>query len=333
VLLVAALARLLWPERRWLAPAAAGFVALSPVLTRTASMFNPEPTDLFVSTLSLYLAARMLMRRDYRLRSALGLGLALGVGEMVRQFSLWTLAVVVLAFLAAVAFRMTDRRMLAGALAATLAVCAVIALPWYVYRAVHYGNAIFDRPHSAKPLWDRRPARFYVDPALPDLFARPYRPHMANLALPVTYADMWGDWYGVFAWSRATERAPSHARNAWLVWQNVLGLVPTALAVGGWLVLLVRTLRRRDSPRLLISLLPLAGLAGYLFFTVSYPTPDGDVLKPTYMLTTLGAWALCFGWAATELGARRPRLVVGVLGVLALLDLPFVVYRGAVGFF
>ena len=57
--------------------------------------------------------------------------------------------------------------------------------------------------------------------------------------------------------------------------------------------------RRRDPARLLVSLLPLAGLAGYLYFTVSYPTPDGDVLKPTYMLTTLGAWALCFGYAAT----------------------------------
>ena len=34
VLLVAGLARLLWPERRWLPVAASGFVALSPVLTR-----------------------------------------------------------------------------------------------------------------------------------------------------------------------------------------------------------------------------------------------------------------------------------------------------------
>jgi len=50
------------------------------------------------------------------------------------------------------------------------------------------------------------------------------------------------------------------------------------------------------------------------------------------MLTTLGAWALCFAWLATTLGERRPRLVFGALAVLALLDLPFVVYKGAVGF-
>jgi hypothetical protein len=332
LLLVVALARLLWPERRWLAPAAAGYVALSPVLTRTGSMFNPEPTDLFVSMLALYLAARMLVQRRYTWRAALALGVALGCGEMVRQFSLWTLAVVVLAFAAALWARTAERRAVAASLAITLAACAAIALPWYVYRAIHYGNPVFDRPHSAKPLLERRPASFYVGTGLPDLFTRPYRPHMVNLAWPETYADMWGDWYGVFAWSKAAHAKPSAPRNAWLVVQNVVGLVPTALALVGWLLLLARSLRRRDPPGLLVGLLPLAGIAGYLYFTVSYPTPDGDVLKPTYMLTTLGAWALCFGWAATKLGERSPRLLVGSLGLLALLDLPFVLYKGAVGF-
>jgi hypothetical protein len=332
LLLVVALARLLWPERRWLAPAAAGYVALSPVLTRTGSMFNPEPTDLFVSMLCVYLAARIFVRRRFTWRAALGLGVALGAGEMVRQFSLWTLAVVVLVFAAGFWWRSADRRALLVSLSIALAACAAIALPWYVYRAVHYGNPVFDRPQSTKPLWDRRPARFYVDPGLPDVFTRPYRPHFVNLALPETYSDVWGDWYGVFAWSSAAHAKPSPSRNAWLVVQNVVGLVPTALALVGWFVLLVGSLRRRDASRLLLGLLPLAGLAGYLYFTVSFPTIDGDVLKPTYMLTTLGAWALCFGWAATKLAERSPRLVAGTLALLALVVLPFVVYKGAVGF-
>jgi hypothetical protein len=333
LLLVAALARLLWPERRWLAPTAVGFVAVSPVLTRTASMFNPETTDLFVSMLCLYLAARMLVRHRHTWRAALGLGVALGCGEMVRQFALWTLAVVVLAFATAVLARDGERRAVASSLAIALLACAAIALPWYVYRAVHYGNPVFDRPQSTKPLWDRRPASFYVGTSLPDLFTAPYRPHMVNRAVPQTYADVWGDWYGVFAWSGATRASPSPPRNAWLIVQNVVGLVPTVLAIAGWLVLLARSLWRRRASRLLVGLLPLAGIAGYLYFTVSFPTPDGDVLKPTYMLTTLGAWGLCFAWAATTLAERRPRLVVGTLAVLAVVDLPFVLYKGALGFF
>jgi 4-amino-4-deoxy-L-arabinose transferase-like glycosyltransferase len=273
-----------------------------------------------------------LVGRRYGAAAAIGLGVALGAGEMVRQFSLWTLAVVVLAFLAALVWQRDDRGRLLRSLGLALAACVVVAGPWYGYRAANYANAIFDRPQVDKPLWERRPARFYVDPGLPDLFSRPYRQHMANLAVPETYTDTWGDWYGVFAWRRA-DGAPGPATRGWLVAQNVVGLVPTLLAVAAWLVLLGRSVRRREPPRLLVALLPLAGIAGYLYFTVSYPVSDGDVLKPTYMLSTLGAWALCFGLAADRAAARRPRLVAIGLGVLAAADLPFLLYKGAVGWF
>ncbi len=331
VLLVVALARLLWPARPWVAAAAAGYVALSPVLTRTASMFHPEPTDLFVSALCAYLAARMLVRRRYGTGAALGLGAALGAAEMVRQFALYTLAAVVGAWLVALWARGDERRPLLRALAVALAACALVAGPWYGYRVVHYANPVFDRPHSSKPLFDRRPARFYTSSGLPDVFTGPYRPHLVNRAWPETYSDLWGDWYGVFAWSHRSEGTPSPARNGWLVAQNVLGLVPTALALGGWLVLLFSGLRRRAPSRLLLGLAPLAGLAGYFYFAIAYPTPDGDVLKPAFMLSTLWAWALCFAWAAERLAARAPRPAAVALVAVALLDLPFVVYKGAVG--
>ncbi len=332
VLLVAALGRLLWPSRRWLPVAAAAFVALLPVQTRTAAMFHPEPTDLFFSVLGAYLAARILAGRRYGTWPAVWLGVALGAGEMVRQFGLYTLAVVVIAWCVAVWARPAERRALLRSLAIALAAVVVIASPWYAYRTIHYANPIFDRQHSSTPFFHRRPASFYLSPGLPDLFTQPYRPNMRNLVWPQTYADIWGDWYGVFNWSYASGRRPSTAHRSWLVAQNVIGVVPTVLALVGWLALLVVSLRRRDSPRLIVALMPLAGLAGYLYFAIGYPTPDGDVIKPTFMLSTLWAWALCFAWAAVRLGARWPRLVTGVLVALALLDLPFVVYKGGVGF-
>jgi Dolichyl-phosphate-mannose-protein mannosyltransferase len=333
VLLVAALARVLWPSRRWLPVAGAGFVALSPVLARTAAMFNPEPTDLFVSALCAYLAARILAGRRYRATSALGLGAALGAAQMVRQFALYTLAVVALAWLAALWQRNDERRALLRSALVSLAAVVVIAAPWYVYRAVHYANPIFDRPHSSTAFFDRRPASFYLGSGLPLVFTQPYRPHFKNRVWPETYADVWGDWYGVFAWSIESGSKPSAAQNAWLVAQNAVGVVPTVLALGGWLVLLAIGLRRRDALGLLVALLPLAGLAGYFYFAIGYPTPDGDVIKPAFMLSTLWAWALCFAWAATWAARRAPRALVGTLLGLAVLDLPFVVYKGALGFF
>jgi hypothetical protein len=108
----------------------------------------------------------------------------------------------------------------------------------------------------------------------------------------------------------------------------LFGIVPTALALVGWLMLLVRSVRRLEGAFLLPALLPLAGLAGYLYFTIGWPTHDGDVLKPTYMLTTMPAWALCFGFAVDRLGRSRLLLVA-----LAVLLLPFAVYKGSVGWF
>src|SRR5207253_2925438 len=145
---------------------------------------------------------------------------------------------------------------------------------------------------------------------------------------PQTYADLWGDWYGVFAWNRAAAPAPARAAHSWLTAQMLFGIVPTALALLGWLALLARSLRRLDGAFLLPALLPLAGLAGYLYFTIGWPTRDGDVLKPTNMLTTMPAWALCFGWAFERLGRSR-----WALAAVALAALPFAPYKGPLGLF
>lgn len=329
VLLVAALARLLWPERRWLAPGAAAFVAFSPVFVRTSAMFHPEPADLFVSVLCAYLAARMLVHRQYGWRTALALGAALGAAQMVRQFELYTLAVVGLAWLVALWRRGDERATLARSGAIALAACVVVAAPWYGYRAANYSNALFDRPHPSKPFFERRPARFYVGLAPRSVFTKPYRPNFENLAWPETYTDIWGDWYGVFDWSLHRRAKPSQAHTDWLVAQNAIGIVPTAIAIVGWLALLVTGLRRRSPLELLVALMPLAALAGYFYFAIGYPTPDGDVLKPTFMLAALWAWALCFAWGAS----RLPRRAILVLVALAVLDLPFLIYTGASGFF
>jgi 4-amino-4-deoxy-L-arabinose transferase-like glycosyltransferase len=333
LLLVAALARLLWPRRPWAAPAAAGFAALSPVLTRTAAMFHPEPLDLLLATLSAYLAVRMLERRSYGWRAALGLGVALGLAQMTRQFALYTLAAVAIAWAVAAWRRTDERRALLRAGAVALAAVVAIAGPWYGWRQQQGGNALFNRPTEKTSFWQRRPASFYLGTGLPTVFERPYRPNFENRAWPQTYTDLWGDWFGYFAWDRGAAPAPPAATTDWLVAQNAIGIVPTLLAIGGWLVLLAAAVRRRAGTLLLVGLVPLAGLAGYLYFAIAYPTPDGDVLKPTFMLSTLWGWALCFGWAAAEAGRRRPRLTALVLGALALADLPFVVYRGALGLF
>jgi Dolichyl-phosphate-mannose-protein mannosyltransferase len=322
VLVVWRLARDVVPSRERVAVGAAAFVALVPVDVRSAAMFQPGMAALFFCTLALWLSVRTLADRRY----AIALGAALGVAQLVLAASLLTVVAVAAALTLGRRWR---------ALAVTITLAVVIPLPWYVHQQTTYsGLAPFPRPPTPqarsggtetgkpKPIYSRRPARFYVDPGIPDVVTHPYRPHFLNLLLPTTYAELWGDWEGHWAWRGVG--SPSKDDRRTLQLQSVVGLLPTVLAVFGWLALLAASLR--SPPRLAVALLPGLGLLGYLYFTVGYPTSDGDVLKAWYMLTTAGAWALAFGFALDRLRSPTVYLVVGLLALGAVAELPFLVY-------
>jgi hypothetical protein len=327
VLLTWRIARDLWPARPRIAIASAAFVALLPRTVEMEAMFQPATMALFLCTLALWFCIRTFDDRRY----AVALGAALGFAQLVLAASLWLVAAVCVAFLVARRWR---------ALVVTLALAVAIPLPWYVHEQLTYaGLAPFPRPATPqartgnvesgkpKPIYDRRPARFYVDPGLPDVITQPYRPHFTNLAWPTTYSELWGDYWGHWNWNPgngSNPPPPPAGAKAELRIQSLVGLVPTVLAVVGWLVLL-RSGRRRPV-RLALGLLPLFGLLGYLYFVVAYPTPDGDVLKASYMLVTAAAWAVGFGYALDRLRGRALVVVTVLLAVSALAELPFLVY-------
>ncbi|MFL5944395.1 MAG: glycosyltransferase family 39 protein [Gaiellaceae bacterium] len=295
------LARELFPARAWAQLGALAFFCFLPVVLRLGAMFHPEPLSMLLTAVALLLATRMLRGRDYRWQLAAVAGVALGFGQLVRAFSLWTFAAVVIAFAAARAWR---------PLVVIVLAAGVVAAPWYVRQTIKYGDPVFDRPTRHEAIWERRPARFYVGLGLPHVFTEPIRPHFVNEAIPTTYSEVWGDYFGVWRGDREL--------------QSFLGLLPTLLAVGGWLLFLGRSLRA--PPRLAVALLPGLGLLGYLYFTMSYPTHDGDVLKASYMLTTAPAWALAFGYALDRLPGRLRLAAAVVLAASALAALPFLLY-------
>src|SRR5215210_1464765 len=92
------LVRELFPRRPWLQAGALGYFCVLPVALRSAAMFHPEPLSMLLSTIALLLAARMFVRRTFRPLAAVVLGSVLGAGQLVRAFSLWTFAAVMLAF-------------------------------------------------------------------------------------------------------------------------------------------------------------------------------------------------------------------------------------------
>jgi hypothetical protein len=328
------LARELFPRRPWLQLGALGYFCLLPVAFRLGAMFHPEPLSMLLSTLALLLAARMFVRREFRPLPAVALGAVLGAGQLVRAFSLWTFAAVVLAFGAALLFHFADRRTLLRTFGVVFVACAIVASPWYIRQAIRYGNPVFDVPTENKPLWERRPASFYFGLGLPEVFTEPIRPNYVNEALPTTYSDLWGDYFGVFGWDSGRNLVTPHQKYE-LRQQSYLGLLPTLLAVAGWIALVVVAIRRRAPALVPVALLPGLGILGYLYFTVSYPTPDGDVLKASYMLTTAPAWAIAFGAAFDWIAVRglfvRIALLIFLVGS-AVLSIPYLVYGRPLGF-
>jgi hypothetical protein len=224
-------------------------------------------------------------------------GLALGGALLVRDFNLWLVPVL----LAGSAARRAAKQAVV-----TLAVALMVAGPWYVRQTVKFSNPVaFNRTAPDEAIWRRRPASFYTGVGLPRSITDPIRPSYTNRFLPTLYTDLWGDYFGYFAWTSTASGSSSTPLDSQgrheLEAQSALGLAPTLLAIGGVLALLGSTLRRLEPGLLMVALLPPVGLLGFLAFPVAYPSGDGDVIKAGYALTTLPG-----GAARVRLCAQSP---------------------------
>jgi hypothetical protein len=331
--LLLVLARMLFPRRPVVWVAALGFFAFLPVVAKTAAMFHPETLNMLTSTAALTLATWMLLRSRFELRWLALLGVALGAGQLVRSSSLFTFLSVAIAFVAVLASRRFRRRLPLKRIALAFAAIILITAPWYARQAIKYrdqpaliGPDII--PRLFHPTYQgKRPPFFGI--ATQDILNRPIRPYYTNEALSETYTEIWGDWNGNFAWS-------SYSAGPWpkaltvLQDQSKIGLIPTLLSIAGWLglVALVAARRVRRIPFLPVVLLPLIGLVGYLLRGYVVTTPDGDLFKASYILTTAPVWALTFGLAFSWL--TRWRLFVLALALVlvgcGVLELRFMLY-------
>ena len=328
------LARTLWPRRRALHLLAGGFFLFMPLIPKTAAMFHPALLGTFLSALALLLAARMLEHRRFDVRSSVVLLAVLLGGLFTLSAGIWTYAAVVGGILAAGLGRHSTWRQLRVPLVVLVGIAVAAAIPWYAYQASERGTPFFSGgTNSTEPFLERRPAAFYTDTGLPEVFSRPIRPAFTNLLLPTAYTETWGDYFGIWAW--AAETPPDARALRELRQQSWLGLLPTALGIAGWLALLYAAGRAMAGRRLRqaglvpVALLPGIAVIGFLYYAIGHFSVDGDLLKGTYMITATPAWAIAFAYAADRV-RRLP--VVGLPAVLilagsALLSLPFLVYH------
>jgi hypothetical protein len=220
-----------------------------------------------------------------------------------------------------------------NAILAVLAVTAMVAVPWVARQAANDVPVLGNLPPLTAP-WDARPVAFFTDLGLPDSVTQPYRPLFANLMIPTVYSDLWGDYFGNFAWNSSVDDSPPGGLAAEVTAQNWIGLLPTALAIAGLAVLAALATKRAGNGPALVLLVGLAllALAGFLYYAGNAVTPDGDTIKAIFVLTATPAWAAGFGFAVDRLAQGRARMPILVaLGLLAFANVRFLVAGSPLG--
>ena len=330
------LARVVAPERPWVWAASVGFFAFLPVVSKTEAMLHPENLSMLCAAAAVASLTHMYVSHRFRTRLFVVFGLAIGVGLATRLSTVF----IVLALLAGTAIAVRDPAIRAlfpwkkvGVLVGAI---VLLATPWVAYRGIvqHSGplnstSQLFKAAlHPERHLLaDRGTSHTQFFHFSPQVFTTPWRSNFKNQAASETYVDIWGDWFASFAWSPYSGK-PLPAAQRILKDQSYIGVVPTLLALAGWLGLLYVALRRKRALAPL-ALVPLFAVGGYLYRSYVALSHDGDVLKAVYAVNTAPVWALCFGLATAWLASRSSLARYGMVVLFvafAILELRFTMY-------
>ena len=333
VVLAGLMARELFPRSRGIQVGALAVAALTPVLTRTAVMYHPEPLATLLAVGGLYVVVRSIARDRLGPWTGGAAGLLFGLATLTRT---WALALAGASILALVwRWRLGGGRAAGWTALSLLAVTLTLSLPWFVNQAVNHGSPFaFNRPAPKQSFFARRPASFYTSLDVRSVFTHPYAPNDLNHLWPVTYSDWWGDYWRYFDIPIENISTPAQLQRKYehpRVLQSYVGLLPSLLAVAGLVGLAFTGIRRRAPALLVIAgSVVVLGLQ-FLVFQIAYPHPDGDTIKATYLLDAVAPLAVCASWALSFV-LRAGRLVmisiVLLLAYLAILDVSFLVLPG-----
>jgi hypothetical protein len=329
-----------FPGRPWLRLWSLAAFCACPAVVKPAAMFHPQALVLLLTTFGLLWLVRLLTRARWPVWSAIGLGLVLGASQLVRSVGLWIYAVAAVSFVVAVAVASPGLRRRTAALGATtLAIGLLVALPWYVYLQVEYGDPLFGgrpeitqgapAPFSAVPVRilasstvspppARAPLSFFTGTGLPESITHPYRGGENVAFVPILLADTWGDYFGHWSWGipDAAIDPPDRGR---LMIQVVAGIPLTFVTASGLLALLlliVRSSPRQRLPQVPVVALPLVALASLVLYAWRYPSTDGDTVKALFLLPAAPSFAVAFGFAADVVRERSASGANVVLGAV-----------------
>ena len=367
-----AMCELARPGRRELRLAVIAALALFPVYFRTFSMVRGEPFVALFTMAAAYCAAVLVTSQSSgpsarTTRYAVGLGAALGLAALSRQWGFFLIPAVTVLFAVAARAIPAQRAALARALVLAGTVTVLVGA-WYYAGLYHRFGTVtaFNRGAQSFHFYNQ-PHEFYLGTGSGRLFRDPIRPSFPNQLIPIFYADTWGDYWGFFLVNAVDTRSGESIRPAslselqsadrlpdwlrtnrrtvarYLAHVNLVALLPSAFALAALLVGALATKRlatgaAEGAPEgtatavsATLALIVVCSALGYFWFVVKYPIlGKGDTVKASYMLHAFPCAAMLMAMLADTVWTRSRKsrpVLVVATGLVLLHNLPALLSR------
>tara|TARA_B100000401_G_scaffold436934_1_gene381405 strand:+ start:2076 stop:3440 length:1365 start_codon:yes stop_codon:yes gene_type:complete len=267
-------------------------ISILTVNYRTFLMIRGEPYIIFLNSYLLYRFFLLLKNSfKYKKSDLIVFGLIIGALTLSRQWALLLFPAyfIILFFINS----NEDRKAFFNFLVGSFTI-GFLASSWFYFSLFFkYGTFTAFNMEPTPFSFLNQPRSFYLPDinSLTLMFSKPIRPNFANEFFPILYSDLWGDYWGYFAFTRD---ALLTGRNQALIGDylarvNIVSIVPSILLIIGFAssykYLKNKTKKEKDYFFSYIFISILISFTGYLWFLIKYPSgPSGDTNKAAYMI-------------------------------------------------
>jgi len=257
-------------------------VSLLAVNYRTISMIRGEPYILFFLSLFILLVYKAdTSDYNFNFKSIVFTGIVIGSIALSRQwgFLLFIPLIVLLIY------KNSKKNYLIFWSTSSL-IGALLSGWFYIGLYLNYGSFTAFNLQSKGFSFKNQNLTFYLPnlSQLEYLFTKPIRPNLDNQFISIIYSDLWGDYWGYFAF---TSRFLNDGRNQlnigdYLARVNIVSIITTLIII--WFCYFTYKKYKSNFIIQYVNLAWIISFIGYLVFTISYPDSTGDTIKSTYII-------------------------------------------------
>lgn len=303
------------------------FLGLLPVYYKSLTFIRGEPLSALLVLIAVYWFLVMMHKGDQSTRSAVYLGIIIGLAVLSKQWVFFILPAFFLFPLLDCSSKSRQETVaIMRSLVVSLVIAALIGGWFYISLKRRFGDftayavTVVRVPLNSALSHQRSDFWFSLD--TDKLFTTPVRPAFKDHVLPIFYSEMWGDYHGYFITPKSGQ---SEVIKSYLGRVNLLSLLPTFVLLSGIGLGLYELLRYikgdKSNARAAIGLFTLvigSSAIGYFWFlaTAIDPRGVGGTIKATYMIQVFPLMAILAAELFERIGQKNSLVYWVVLALL-----------------